>query len=166
MKRTYETICKGEIFLAAFCFSASCLVIFVAAVARSLHAPMNWSLDISLFLFAWSVFLSADVAMRSDKLVNVDIVTNLFPERCRKIVSVANHALILAFLIALLGYGLKLSYVTRARAFQGIPQMSYTWVTLSVPVGAMLQIVTVVIKLKGCLENCGVKLSRKGSAPR
>ena len=161
MKRFYEYICKGEVIVAAVCFCTSCLVLFVAAVARSLHRPLNWSMDISLFLFAWCVFLSADVAMRSDKLVNVDIVANRFPERWRNLITIVNYGIILVFLIALLMFGLWLCYTTRARAFQGIPLLSYTWVTLSVPVGAALQIITVGIKLKGRVE----RFAREGRAP-
>jgi TRAP-type C4-dicarboxylate transport system permease small subunit len=153
MKRFYQQVCRVEVFVAAACFCASCLVIFTSAIARSLHRPMNWSLDISLFLFAWSVFLAADVAMRADKLVNVDLVVRLFPERARNVIAVAIHILILLFLAALVGYGAWLSYTTRARAFQGLPRVSYTWVTLSVPVGALLQIVTVSIKLRAGLRR-------------
>ena len=44
-------------------------------------------------------------------------------------------------------YGFKLSYTTRFRSFQGIPQMSYTWVTLSIPVCSVFMIITTVIKI-------------------
>ena len=44
-------------------------------------------------------------------------------------------------------YGFKLSYTARFRSFQGIPQMSYTWVTLSIPVCSVFMIITTVIKI-------------------
>ena len=153
MKKIYAYICKGEVYLAAFCFVASCLIIFVAAAARSFDKPINWSMDMSLFLFAWSVFLSADTALRNDKLVNVDILVNRLSAKPRNLITIMNYLLIIAFLVALLAYGIRLSYTTRARAFQGIPGFSYTWVTLSVPVGAALQLVTVGIKLKNKLKE-------------
>jgi TRAP-type C4-dicarboxylate transport system permease small subunit len=157
VKKLYEKVCKAEVFLAALCFCSSCLVIFVSAIARSIHRPLNWSLDISLFLFAWSVFLAADVALRADKLVNLDIVAGRLPERARNVLSFGVYVLILVFLIALLVFGVRLCYTTRARAFQGLPRVSYTWVTLSVPVGAALQIVTVAIKLKASLKRLATR---------
>jgi TRAP-type C4-dicarboxylate transport system permease small subunit len=151
MKRIYEYICKGETVVAAVCFSVSCVIIFISAVLRSFSKPINWGQDMSLFLFAWSVFLSADVALRADKLIKVDMLVNHFPARLQKLISIAIYIIILAFLVAMLIYGSILSYRTRIRVFQGIPGFSYTWVTLSVPIGSLGMIITVLIKLKESL---------------
>ena len=35
-------------------------------------------------------------------------------------------------------FGVILAHRSRARAFQGIPQISYSWISLSLPVGALL----------------------------
>lgn len=153
MGRLYDKICKFEVHIAAFCFTSSCLIIFGAAVSRSLGRPLNWSMDMSLFLFAWSVFLSADAALRAGKLVRVEILLNSMKPSFRKWVAIGNYLIILIFLIALIFFGIKLSFITRARSFQGIPGFSYTWVTLSIPVGAALQILTVVIKLRELLTS-------------
>lgn len=147
MERFYGKLMNAETYVAAFGFTACCMVIFVSAIMRGIGHPLNWAWDISLFLFAWSVFLAADSAMRHDKLVNVDLIVSRLPERWRIATAVASYALIIAFLAALLVFGSILSYTTRARMFQGTPGFSYTWVTLSVPVGAALQIVTVARKL-------------------
>jgi len=149
MKKLYDYICKGEVFLAALCFSISCFLIFLAAIARTLDHPINWSQDMSLFLFAWSVFLSADAALRADRLVNIDLLVNRFSEPIKKILAIASYILILVFLAALFWYGVKLSLFSRRRVFQGIPGFSYTWVILSIPVGSLLQGITVILKLKG-----------------
>lgn len=153
MRRFYERLGKAEVFLSAVCFCASCMVIFVSAIARSFHRPLNWSLDISLFLFAWSVFFAADVALRADKLVNVNILVSRLPARVQRSMAAGIYVVMLAFLAALVGYGAWLSYFTRSRAFQGLPRVSYTWVTLAVPVGSVLQIFTIVIKLRDLLRR-------------
>ena len=153
MKKLYAYICKAEVFLAAFCFTISCVLIFLAAIARTLDHPINWSQDMSLFLFAWSVFLSADAALRADKLVNIDLVVNHLSDRMRKILAVITYVIILIFLAVLIYYGVKLSLFSRRRVFQGIPGFSYTWVILSVPVGSLLQSITVILKLKALLTG-------------
>ena len=40
-----------------------------------------------------------------------------------------NYALITAFLLYLIVLGLYLSWISRIRSFQGIPEISYSWVT-------------------------------------
>jgi TRAP-type C4-dicarboxylate transport system permease small subunit len=148
MRHVYQRLALIEVHVAAFGFIGCCLVIFVAAILRGIGRPLNWAWDISLFLFAWSVFLAADAAMRHDKLVNVDLLITRFPARVQHLLTLASYLLILVFLGALFIYGAMLSYTTRARTFQGTPGFSYTWVTLSVPVGAALQITTVTGKLR------------------
>ena len=153
MGKLYGRICKSEVYVAAFCFTAACLTLFTAAIFRTLGRPLNWSMDISLFLFSWSVFLSADVALRAGKLVTVEVLFNQFKPALQKWLKIISYCVIFVFLLALVVYGIRLSFITRARAFQGIPKFSYTWVTISVPIGAFLQIITVGLKLKELLTS-------------
>jgi hypothetical protein len=44
--------------------------------------------------------------------------------------------------------GAWLSWISRARSFQGIPEVSYSWVTMSMPVGAALLLVTCALKAR------------------
>ena len=136
-----------ETVIAAICLITSTLLIFLAAVVRSFSQPINWSLDISLFLFAWAVFFSADVAYRDDKLVNLDFVLEIIPDRLTRIFQILIYLIIFTFLVALVYYGAILVYKTRARAFQGIPNFSYSWITISLPIGAMLLVRSTIEKL-------------------
>ncbi len=99
-------------------------------------------MDLATFCFAWAVFLSANVALRQDRHVAVELFTRLLPPKGQLALKLCQLGLIAAFLLALLLYGLELAYTTRFRTFQGIPGLSYTWVTLSVPVGSLLLLVT------------------------
>ena len=147
MGRISSRIIRIETAVAGFCLASSTGLIFLAAVARSVGSPINWSLDISLFLFAWATFLAADVAFREDKLVNVDVFVHRLPERWARLFRIGVLILIVAFLILIGVYGVILSYKSRQRAFQGIPSVSYSWVTLSFPFGAALLTQTAVEKL-------------------
>jgi TRAP-type transport system small permease protein len=44
--------------------------------------------------------------------------------------------------------GLWLSWISRTRSFQGIPEISYSWVTMSLPVGAVLLLITAILKIR------------------
>jgi len=151
MRKFYENVCKLEVIISAVFLSLSCLLIFIGALARSVDKPVNWSQDFSLFLFAWSVFLAADVALRNDKLVKMELLLLKVSDKTARIITIINYILIIAFLVALTVYGVKLSFVSYRRVFQGIPGFSYTWVILCVPTGCTLMIITSVLKLKQLL---------------
>ena len=133
MTKLYEFICKKEMLIAQWALGILSLLVFAAAVGRSLYYPINWAMDVATFLFAWTVFLGADVAMRLDRLFCIEVITRKLSQKAQLYLKLINYIIIVIFLVGMIGYGLWLSYTTRFRTFQGIPGFSYTWVTLSVP---------------------------------
>lgn len=153
MMRFYEFIGRAEVFIAKGALAILTGFVFISAVARTAHYPVAWAVDAATFLFAWCVFLASDAAMRRDKLVTIDLVTSRLPPRAQYYVRLANHIIIIVFLAALVGFGFWLSYTTRLRTFQGIPGFSYTWVTLAVPIGSLLMLVTTILKMKELINR-------------
>jgi TRAP-type C4-dicarboxylate transport system permease small subunit len=139
-------------------------LIFAAGIARLCLYPINWAIDLGTCLFAWSCFLSADITWREDKLMNVDILIRKFPANVRRYLRLVNYTILFGFLAYFVIFGLWLSYTTRARTFQGIPGFSYTWVTLSVPVSALLMFINTIIKFKRDIHSFGAR-DRKGIDP-
>ena len=162
MKKLYEYICKGETFVIKVFLVFMVGLVFIAAATRYVGYPINWSVDMAVCLFAWCTFLGGDVAMRNNKLMNVDFFIRKLPEKNKNVVELTNLFIILVFLIALIAYGAKLSYTTRFRAFQGIPWFSYTWVTISVPIGSMLMVITSIIKIREKLGKGASKSIQEG----
>lgn len=148
MKGIYEFICKQEMHIAEWSLAILSLLVFVAAVGRYVYYPMNWAMDVATFLFAWTVFLGADAAMRLDRLFCIEVVTSRLPQKGQLYLKCINYMIIIVFLVGMIGYGSWLSYTTRLRTFQGIPGFSYTWVTLSVPFGCALMLITAILKMK------------------
>ena len=148
MKLLYEYICKFESIFVKVLFVFLVALVFIAAFTRYIGYPINWSVDMAQCLFAWCTFLAADIAMRKDKLMKVDFVVAKLSEKYRDIIEYINLFIILIFLLSLIGFGIWLSYTTRFRSFQGIPGFSYTWVTLSVPVGGSLMVITTILKIR------------------
>jgi TRAP-type C4-dicarboxylate transport system permease small subunit len=129
------------------CLSISVLAIFLSAVMRVMKFPIPWGLDMALLLFTWSTFLGADIAFRKKCLVSVDMLVIRLPKPVRKILEAVVYALILAAIIFLMYYGAKLTYFSRARPFQAIPGLSYSWVIASVPISMFLMLVSAVIQI-------------------
>ncbi len=151
MRNIYDFICKTEMFIAKITLALLSLLVLVAAIARTFHYPIMWAMDAATFLFAWTVFFGADIALRLDRLFCIEIVTMRLSRKAQLYLKVLNYLIIMVFLMGMIGYGSWLSYTTRLRTFQGIPGFSYTWVTISVPIGSLLMLVTVIGKIGGFL---------------
>ena len=148
MSKVYAFLCKAEMFLAKYTLLALSTLVLAAAIARTIRHPMNWAMDAATFLFAWCVFIGGDIAMRENRLFCITLLLDRIPAKARPVVQIVNWLIIAAFLVFMIGYGIKLSIITRLRTFQGIPGLSYTWVTLSVPVGCALMLVSTVRRLR------------------
>jgi TRAP-type C4-dicarboxylate transport system permease small subunit len=148
MDKFYAALCKAEVTVAKYALGLLALLVFAAAVARTAGHPVSWAVDIATFLFAWCVFLGGDVAIREDKLFAIVVLSSKLPPKGQLVLNIVNYAIIAIFLVAMIGYGSWLSYLTRVRPFQGIPGFSYTWVTISVPIGCALMLVSVIRKIR------------------
>jgi TRAP-type C4-dicarboxylate transport system permease small subunit len=153
MRRLYERVCAAEALIAAAFLVLMVVLIFLGGVMRMLGQPINWSGDAATAFFAWACFLCADIAWRRNSLMAIELVTSRLPGRLALLLRMANYALIAAFLVYLIGMGLYLSWISRIRSFQGIPEISYSWVTMSLPVGAALLLVTTALKVRAELRG-------------
>jgi TRAP-type C4-dicarboxylate transport system permease small subunit len=148
MRTLYAYVCAAEAFIARTFLIVMVVLIFGAGVARVFGHPINWAVDVATCLFAWACFLSADIAWRKSRLMSVDVLTARLAERGRRSCRLLNYAILTAFLLYLIPTGLWLSYVSRARSFQGIPEFSYSWITMSLPAGALLLLITTILKAR------------------
>jgi len=138
----------AEAVIAAALLILMVALIFLGAVARVLGYPLNWTIDFATAFFAWACFLCADVAWRRNSLMSIDFAVNRIPEKARKALRLVNYFIISAFLVYLMVMGTWLAWTSRARSFQGIPEISYAWVTMSAAVGGLLLLLTTILKVK------------------
>lgn len=160
MRTLYAYLVKIEAILAAAFLLLMVGLIFVGGVARLLHHPLNWTFDFATCFFAWACFLCADIAWRKDLLLSLDLVTLRTPEKAQRILACANHLIIAAFLVYVIYAGTLLSWLSRARSFQGISSISYSWVTMSLPVGGLLLLLTTLLKLRDLLRCSEIPRAR------
>lgn len=146
LKRFYNAVCRTEALVAAILLVVMVALIFLGGVARMLGEPLVWTTDFATCAFAWACFLAADVAWRNDALMSIRLVADRLSLRGQRILALVNYTIISLFLVYVIVAGFWLAWVGRARSFQGIPEISYSWVTLSLPVGALLLLVTTFIR--------------------
>lgn len=153
MRALYAYLMRVEAVLAASFLLLMVGLIFFGGVARLMRHPANWTIDFATCFFAWACFLCADIAWRKDLLLSIDFVTARAPEKARRVVGYLNYAIISTFLVYIIYAGTLLSWVSRARSFQGIPSISYSWVTMSLPVGGLLLLITTLLKWREALHQ-------------
>jgi len=148
LQRLYRTICAAEAGIAGTFLVFMVMLIFAGGIARLLQHPLNWTTDVATCLFAWACFFCADIAWRRNSLMSIQWLTQRLAPPARLACATLSYLIIGAFLIFVLVMGVWLSWISRARSFQGIPEVSYSWVTMSMPVGALLLLITAVLKLR------------------
>jgi TRAP-type C4-dicarboxylate transport system permease small subunit len=153
LERVYERVGTVEAKVAATFLVLMVVFIFAGGVSRMFGHPLNWSTDAATCLFAWACFLCADVAWRRNSLMSIELLTSRLSPRLQTMLRLLNHAIISVFLLYIAGLGIWLSWTSRVRSFQGIPEISYTWVTASMPFGAVLLLATTLVKVRNELSG-------------
>ena len=146
MKKFYEMFCRIEELVTGIFLCIIVALVFLSALARAVLHPLNWAQDVSLLLFAWVVFLGADVALRKADFVNVDMFIKQLSSKIQLFFYYTWNIVIVSFLAVLIRFGIPLTIENYKRLFQALG-ISYSWAAISVPVGSSLMIITIILKL-------------------
>ncbi|SKC82009.1 TRAP transporter small permease [Maledivibacter halophilus] len=138
------TVCVG--------LSILILLVFTAATLRWFGIDMSWSVDFAQLTFSWVCFIGADLAMRHKRHMGVDILVNRFSLPVRNAIYLFNSILIMFFLVFITYYGANLSIINFQRTFNTLP-ISYSFVTISAPIGCLLMLYTNTKRLVEYISN-------------
>ena len=137
---------KLEERLAMTFFAATSVFVLIGAVTRTAGFPVIWAVDLAQLSFAWACVLGADLALKKNTHIEIDIVIRKFPRQVRKVLAVVWLVAMVFFLGFLVWYGTKLTLQNMERVL-GDVGISYSWVTGCIPVGALLMLLTAVTRL-------------------
>lgn len=143
--RLYSAVTAIESVLVPVFVAAITALVFLSAMMRTAGYPLNWTVDTSLLLLAWTVGLGGDLAIRKNRVVNVDMIVNFFPPKVRKLLALLWCLVMAVFLICLVKYGIDLCVSNRKRVYQTL-QIGYIWATAAVPAGAFLMLISTIIR--------------------
>jgi TRAP-type transport system small permease protein len=138
--------------LAQLLLGATSTLVLVAALARTLGYPLIWAIDIAQMLFIWCCFFGADVVMRQNRHISIDIVTRYLPDRVRQMLETVWLVVIAIFLGLIIYYGIRLTLLNLERPLGDTP-LSYALVTGAVPVGCALLLISTLVRLYGRLTG-------------
>ena len=124
------------------------VLIFLGGVLRMLGYPLNWTADSATCAVRLGL-----LPLRRHRVAQQQPDVDRDPHRpaaaaLQQALRMLNYAMITVFLLYLIVMGIYLSWISRVRSFQGIPEISYSWVTMSLPVGALLLLITTMLKVR------------------
>lgn len=132
--------------LAVMLLAATAAFVLVGASARAADRPLPWSVDFAQLAFIWTCMFSADVTLRHNAHIRIDILLVKLPAGLQRITELLLILVELAFVIVLIKYGVKLALSNWQRPL-GDTGLSYAWVTFAVPFGGVLLIITLLRQL-------------------
>ena len=123
----------GSLFILIF------LILIAQILARQVfHSPLNWSEELARLLFVYVGMLGISVGIRNQQHVFIDFITNLFPEKVKKVANSFVQFLIFICLISFIHFGIKLFFKAENNIFTlGI---SEKWMYGSLPLIACLML--------------------------
>lgn len=153
MKKFISLVDKIETAICMAFIIGFTMVLLIGMIWRTAGHPLNWCNDTALFMLAWTVFLGGDVAFRSGRLVNVDILVSHLPMKAVKVVTVIVYAIVIVFSATMVVEGCKLTANVGKRTLEGISFISYAYVAASIPTGFSLMIITAIDRLVDLLKS-------------
>ncbi len=153
LRKAYEGLGKVEEAIVVVFITFITFLIFISALTRTFGYPVNWATDLSLLMFAWVVFLGADVALRHADFIRFDLLIKKMPQVVQNVLYYVFNLMAIGFFGLIVFYGFPLAFDNAKRLFQTLG-VSYLWATLSAPVGSILLILTILTKL---IDNWGRK---------
>jgi len=97
-----------EVALSAAFLSVTVLVVIVNVILRyGFKSGLYWVEEVATVSFIWSVFVGAAAAYRHKMHIGIDLITSLFPERVRELLSIIINLL----MVLINGYIVYLSFL-------------------------------------------------------
>ena len=141
-----QRVIRIEEGLAMAFFALTAALVFIGALMRTIGMPLIWAIDIAQASFAWACVLGADIALKRNAHIEIDVLVRLFSREARRILATL-WLIVIAVSLAMLVYlGTSLTLLNLERPL-GDVGISYGFVTSAIPVGALLMLSTVLRRL-------------------
>jgi TRAP-type C4-dicarboxylate transport system permease small subunit len=142
----HDRLMRLEELLAMVFLAITTVLVFVGAIARTIGHPLIWAIDIAQLSFVWACVLGADIALKRNVHIEIDILVRTFSRGVRRILAIAFLIMISAFLATLVWLGINLTLLNLERPL-GDVGISYGFVTAAIPAGAALMTITAARRL-------------------
>jgi len=137
---------RAEEIVAIILLTGTVLAVLLGAIGRALGHPLPSGPEIAQLLLIWSCLFGADLVMKRGEHIRIAALPDALAPTGRRLL----HGVCLICMVPFLGYaswlGWRLAMSNWAREM-GASGLSYGWVTLALPVGCLLMIVSLLRRL-------------------
>lgn len=152
MRKINHFIFRVECVIGTIMLVSIVLLVFCAAIARSFHHPITWSMDLAQLFFVWVCMLGADIALKKCAHMGVDILVNKFPPALQKGLSIFSYTLCMGFAVFSTYWGIYLTMQNYLRTYATL-KISYSFANSAVPIVSCLMILTLLEQLINVIRN-------------
>lgn len=142
----HDRFTRIEEILAMVFFAVTTTLVFIGAITRTVGYPLIWAIDIAQMSFVWACVLGADIALKRNAHIEIDILVRTFSREVRRILAIVFLIMISMFLATLVYLGTNLTLLNLERPL-GDVGISYGYVTSAIPAGALLMLITALRRL-------------------
>lgn len=137
---------RFEAGLAIALLGGTSLTMLASSTARAIGQPFAGGAELAQLLFIWTAVLGADITLRHGGQVRIDALMVRLPFTWQRLIAGSCLSLMLVFLAMLAWYGFPLAFSNWQRPM-GVAGLSYGYITLALPVGALLMILSLVRRI-------------------
>jgi TRAP-type C4-dicarboxylate transport system permease small subunit len=141
--KVFKILWKCEEYFSSVSLAIMTIVTFIAVCSRySFHYPLPWSEEVVRFLFVWTTFVGASVAVRYGSHVGINVLTDRLPVSSKKPVAVIGALLGVSFCIVLFNMG-YMQMIAQSNQESAVLRLNMAYVYLAVPVGSVLMAISI-----------------------
>jgi TRAP-type C4-dicarboxylate transport system permease small subunit len=145
--RTYSNLVKilekvASIMLIVVLTTSVVLIAMQVFLRYVVAHPFSWTEEIARFLYIWSVFLGASLALRKYELIAVDFFVQRLSEPARKSLQVISSLLSIFFITILTRYGILLLNIAKTtKTISSGAQIPMYFVYILFPISGVMMLI-------------------------
>lgn len=132
--------------------AAMVLIVVLQVVARFLLIPIIWTSEATQNLMIWLTFVGGAAAFAHGEHIAVELLVARVRPRLRAAIGLLVHLALLAFFFVFALYGWRLAVINLSASGYTLP-ISQFYVTLAVPVGMALVLLSALARIAGILAG-------------
>ena len=142
----WKRLDRAEELAAVALLAGVVLAVFAGALGRAIGRPFPAGPEIAQLLLIWTCMFGADLMLKRGEHIRISALPDALPAAARRVLHLAIVLCMMAFLANVGWLGLKLATSNWARPM-GVSGLSYGWVTLALPVGCALMMVSMIRRI-------------------
>jgi len=131
----------------AFILLIGVISVFESIMRAFFSRPTSWSMDISLYLLIWAIFLGSAYSFQEKGHVAVDLIREMCGSKnTRRIMSLVSYAFCILFIIVLVfnGTNMIINAVRLKQLTLANIQIPIVYLYLAILIGSLLMLLTVI----------------------